>query len=271
MNKIKDEFFRYISFCRSCRYFKNDLEKIVLSHMGTAKYALAYLLLIAMACVSIFTSRTQLPDGTGLSMDIFFTNWYMWVAAFMLLKAISTRCVQGSRLTPMSHRRKAVYYILRPVLICAIVCVCLIAAFWLIVIFIAIVQKLAGAIPSVDIEITQTSLYLLVPCAYLWHFSAIVFSFSVVLFIPALKNSWCKFAVCAGALAFYYVLSLIIINLSPFRPQRGLEYFANPIIALEYLPAWQGWLFAGIMAAAAVTAFVLAVVFTCRECKPKNF
>ena len=271
MNKIKDEFFRYLTFCGSCRYFKNNSDGLVATNMGMAKYIAAYLLLAAMACVSIFTSRTQLPDGTQVSMSFGYTNWAMWVAALMLLVAISTRGVQGSRLTPMSHSRKAVYYILRPVLICAIVCVCLIAAFWLIAIFIAMVQKLAGAIPSVDIEITQTSLYLLVPCAYLWHFSAIVFSFSVVLFIPALKNSWCKFAVCAGALAFYYVLSLIIINLSPFRPQRGLEYFANPIIALEYLPAWQGWLFAGIMAAAAVTVFVLAVVFTCRECKPKNF
>lgn len=287
MNKIKDEFFRYISFCRSYRYFKNDLEKIVLSHMGTAKYALAYLLLIAMACVSIFTSRTQLPDGTGLSMDIFFTNWYMWVAAFMLLMAISTRGTQG-RLTPMSHRRRTAYYLLRPLIIAAIVCICALVLFWLVAICIAIVQKLAGEIPSVDIP--EVPVYSLCPAAYLWFYSSAVFCFFAVLFIAALPPQKAKAAARSGikrffadvaeykrhfalfsGLLFYYLLSFIICNLTPYKPQNGFEFFANPIIALGYLPEWQGWLFAGIMAAAAVTVFVLAVVFTCRECNPKNF
>lgn len=271
MNKIKDEFFRYITFCRACRFFKNDSENMVFSKMGTTKYALAYLLLMAMAVVSIFTSRTQLPDGTQVSTDIFFTNWHMWVAALMLLVAISTRGVQAGSLTPMSHRRKVAYYILRPVFVAVIVCVCLIAAFWLVAIFIVIVQKLAGVISSIDIEITETPLYSPIPSAWMWNFSAMLFSFSVALFIPAIKNTWRKFAVCAGALAFCYVLSLIAINLSPFRPESGLEFFSNPIIALEYLPEWQGWLLASIMAAAAVAVCTLAIVFTCRECKPKAF
>lgn len=114
--------------------------------MGMAKYIAAYLLLAAMACVSIFTSRTQLPDGTQVSMSFGYTNWAMWVAAFMLLMAIGTRGVQG-RLMPMSHRRRTVYYLLRPILISVIVCICAIVLFWLVAICIAIVQNLRTQFP----------------------------------------------------------------------------------------------------------------------------
>ena len=289
MNKIKDEFVRYRTFCRSCRYFKNNSERLVATNMGMAKYIAAYLLLTAMACVSIFTSRTQLPDGTQVSMSFGYTNWAMWVAAFMLLMAISTRGTQG-RLTPMSHRRRTAYYLLRPLIIAAIVCICLILLFWLVAICIAIVQKLAGEIPSVDVEIPEVSVYSLCPAAYLWFYSSAVFCFFAVLFIAALPPQKAKAAAMSGikrffadvaeykrhfalfaGLLFYYLLSFIACNLTPYKPQNGFEFFANPIISLGYLPEWQGWLFSGVMAAAAVTVFVLAVVFTCRECKPKNF
>lgn len=74
-----------------------------------------------------------------------------------------------------------------------------------------------------------------------------------------------------AVLLFYYLLSFIICNLTPYKPQYGFEFFANPMISLEYLPQWQGWLFAGIMAAAAVIMCALAIIFTYRECKPKNY
>lgn len=195
MNKIKDEFFRYLTFCRSCRYFKNNSERLVATNMGMAKYIAAYLLLTAMACVSIFTSRTQLPDGTQVSMSFGYTNWAMWVAAFMLLMAISTRGTQG-RLTPMSHRRRTAYYLLRPLIIAAIVCICLILLFWLVAICIAIVQKLAGEIPSVDVEIPEVSVYSLCPAAYLWFYSSAVFCFFAVLFIAALPPQTTLCAIC---------------------------------------------------------------------------
>lgn len=289
MNKFKDEFFRYISFCRSCRYFKNNSDGLVATNMGMAKYIAAYLLLAAMVCVSIFTSRTQLPDGTQVSMSFGYTNWYMWLAAFMLIVAIATRGIQG-RLMPMSHRRRTVYYLLRPILISVIVCICATVLFWLVAICIAIVQKLADSIPSADVEITEIPVYLLCPAAYLWFFSSAVFSFFAVLFIAALPPQKTKSATRRGmkrfiadiaeyrrhlalfaVLLFYYLLSFIICNLTPYKPQYGLEFFANPMISLEYLPQWQGWLFAGIMAAAAVIMCASAIIFTYRECKPKNY
>lgn len=144
MCKIKDEFFCYLSFCRSCRYFKNNSEELVTTNMGMAKYVAAWLLIAVLAAVSVFTSRTQLPDGTPVSMDLLYTNWYMWVAALMLLVAISTRGVQSCKLMPMSHRRRMAYFMLRPLIVAAIVCICLIVLFWLVVICIAVMQKLAG-------------------------------------------------------------------------------------------------------------------------------
>lgn len=266
--KIKNGLLRYRTFCRSCIYFRNEAGDAVFSNMGAPKYALTYLLLMATIFVAIFTGRTQLPDGTQVSMDIFFTNWHMWTAALALLIAISTRSVQ-SRLTPMSYRRRTVYYLLRPLLISAAVVICIDLIIILIGIFAAIVNHIVGA--PAEGESVTTPLYILCPSGYLWHFSAILFSFSVALLIPAIKRSWHKYVVCAGALAFFYVLSLVAINLSQFKPNRGLEFFSNPIIALEYLPEWLGWLFAGTLAAAAIALCVLAIVFTCRECKPKAF
>lgn len=287
MCKIRKEIFRYISFCRSCRYFKNGTYVITMPDTGMAKYAATLLLLLVLAVVSVFTSRTQLPDGTQVAMDIVYTNWPMWVAALMLLFAISTRGVQG-RLTPMSHRRRAAYYMLRPVIMAAIVCICLVAVFWLAALLVATIQYLAGNLQSVDVELTEYAVYELCPSAYLWFFSSAIFFFFIVLFIAALGgqkvrpkgSANCFFAalveykrhmVAFAGLAFYYVLSFIACNLTPFKPARGFEFFSNPIIALEYLPEWQGWLFAGIMAAAAITSCALAIVFTCRECRSKNF
>lgn len=157
MNKFKDEFFRYISFCRSCRYFKNNSDGLVMTDMGFAKYVAAYLLLAAMACVSIFTSRTQLPDGTQVSMSFGYTNWAMWVAAFMLLMAIGTRGVQG-RLMPMSHRRRTVYYLLRPILISVIVCICAVVIFCIVAVIITAVQSFIFR--SVDVDYRRAALFI---------------------------------------------------------------------------------------------------------------
>ena len=268
MNKFKDEFFRYISFCRSCRYFKNNSDGLVATNMGMAKYIAAYPLLAAMACVSIFTSRTQLPDGTQVSMSFGYTNWAMWVAAFMLLMAIGTRGVQG-RLMPMSHRRRTVYYLLRPILISAIVCVCAVVIFCIVAVIITAVQSFIFR--SVDVDIIAEPLYSFGPAAKLWLSSAILYFLSAALFVPAVRGANKKFAAVAAVLLFYYVLSFLTFNLSDYRPQNGLEFFANPMISLEYLPQWQGWLFAGIMAAAAVIMCALAIIFTFCECKPKNY
>ena len=153
--------------------------------MGMAKYAASLLLLLVLAVVSVFTSRTQLPDGTQVAMDIVYTNWPMWVAALMLLFAISTRGTQG-RLTPMSHRRRTAYYMLRPVIMAAIVCICLVAVFWLAALLVATIQYMAGNLQSVDVEITEYAVYELCPSAYLWFFSSAIFFFFIVLFIAAL-------------------------------------------------------------------------------------
>lgn len=260
-----------------------------MTDMGFAKYVAAWLFLVLLAVVSLFTNSTELPDGKIVTISIFHTSWYMWLAAFMLIVAIATRGIQG-RLMPMSHRRRTVYYLLRPILISVIVCICAIVLFWLVAICIAIVQKLADSIPSVDVEITEIPVYLLCPAAYLWFFSSAVFSFFAVLFIAALPPQKTKSATRRGmkrfianiaeyrrhlalfaVLLFYYLLSFIICNLTPYKPQYGFEFFANPMISLEYLPQWQGWLFAGIMAAAAVIMCALAIIFTYRECKPKNY
>lgn len=260
MNKIKDEFFRYISFCRSCRYFKNNSDGLVMTDMGFAKYFAAWLLLVLLAVVSLFTNSTELPDGKIVTISVLHTNWYMWLAAFMLIVAIAARGIQG-RLTPMSHRRRTAYYLLRPILISVIVCICAVVIFCIVAVIITAVQSF----------IFQP-LYSFGPAAKLWLSSAILYFLSAALFVPAVRGANKKFAaVAAVLLLFYYVLSFLTFNLSDYRPQNGFEFFANPIISLEYLPQWQGWLFAGIMAAAAVIMCAFAIIFTYRECKPKNF
>lgn len=240
-----------------------------MTDMGFAKYFAAWLLLVLLAVVSLFTNSTELPDGKIVTISIFHTNWYMWVAAFMLIVAIATRGIQG-RLTPMSHRRRTAYYILRPILISAIVCICAVVIFCIVAVIITAVQSFIFR--SVDIDIITEPLYSFGPAAKLWLSSAILYFLSAALFVPAVRGANKKFAaVAAVLLLFYYVLSFLTFNLSDYRPQNGLEFFANPMISLEYLPQWQGWLFAGIMAAAAVIMCASAIIFTYRECKTKNY
>ena len=117
-----------------------------MTDMCFAKYFAAWLLLVLLAVVSLFTNSTELPDGKIVTISIFHTSWYMWLAAFMLIVAIATRGIQG-RLMPMSHRRRTVYYLLRPILISVIVCICAIVLFWLVAICIAIVQNLRTQFP----------------------------------------------------------------------------------------------------------------------------
>lgn len=97
---------------------------------------------------------------------------------------------------PMSHRRRTAYYLLRPLIIAAIVCICALVLFWLVAICIAIVQKLAGEIPSVDVEMPEVPVYSLCPAAYLWFYSSAVFCFFAVLFIAALPPQTTLCAIC---------------------------------------------------------------------------
>lgn len=287
LSKIKNGFIRYGTFGLACRYFYNGRSDLVVTNIGLKKYFVGLVICYLLGIVIVFTGTTNLPDGTAVSMPIIYTNWTIFAAAYMALMAVFTRGTQ-SMLMPMSHRRRTVYYLLHPIVSTVILIVCLAVLLYVVIAIAMLIMYSPDAI-SQDGAMLEEPVYSPCPSAVLWCCALALLSFSVALLIGALNKKqggaakWGKnkfIALIAGykrqlcaliSLILYYVFCLLVCNLSEFKHGNGPKLFANPVIALGYMPLWQGWLFAGLLTVVAVAMCSLAIIFTYRECKPKAF